>query len=554
MIGASVITTLPAVDEISGPPRSGPVADDVDRLVALQHEVRQLTSRLAAWVQAQLVQAVDDRRNDLRALRTELQDVLDERVLAVSSQAAQAEERADALAATVEAEAARSTAFEERVRAAVVRLTDSIDGRLAGVDGLRSELRASIDTSREEALNAFRIELQGVLDERLRDVDARASRAADGLVALTSSVEAEAARTEAFEERVRSVVSRLTESVEALASTSTSRHRDVEALGAELRAELAEQLRSALVGHDARLQAVEEKQGREAERAGELMEGRLSGLVEIRRAELDAVRAEMQAEMARQLSEARSQMAAAIAGANKRFVRAHEQLGARMDVVAERAAGSGQKVDGVAEAVSSYGGRVEALELRIQSNDERLAEVVEERVVEVVGSRDAEIQALRAEMQGALSTVVAQVRSEMAAGTADTDRRLGATEARVDERLAGLTDTITGVVQAQVAAAAERRDAGIAAAASAETGALAPLRSDVRLLQARVSELAEALEEVRPRRRATPPTPVGRKAVAAPKPTAPKASPSKSKSIASKSASAAKRQSRATKERPQKGQ
>ena len=49
---------------------------------ALEHEVRLLTSRLAGWVEAQLVQALDDRRQEMTALRSELLSTMDEQLTA----------------------------------------------------------------------------------------------------------------------------------------------------------------------------------------------------------------------------------------------------------------------------------------------------------------------------------------------------------------------------------------------------------------------------------------------------------------------------------------
>src|SRR4051794_6949867 len=56
---------------------AGPMAG-VDRRGALEPRVHGLTSRLASWVESQLVQALDDRRDDMTALRSELQAVVNE--------------------------------------------------------------------------------------------------------------------------------------------------------------------------------------------------------------------------------------------------------------------------------------------------------------------------------------------------------------------------------------------------------------------------------------------------------------------------------------------
>jgi len=72
-------------------------------------------------------------------------------------------------------------------------------------------------------------------------------------------------------------------------------------------------------------------------------------------------------------------------------------------------------------------------------------------------------------------------------------------------------------VRRKVAAVVEQVE-GMARTATSEAGTLAPLRSDLRLLQAQVAELADVLADLRPRRKA-PATPARR--VAAPAETAP---------------------------------
>ncbi|MDQ3640267.1 MAG: hypothetical protein M3450_02050, partial [Actinomycetota bacterium] len=112
-------------DVDAAPPGPNPAVGDADRLEALEQQVRQLTSRLAGWVEAQLVQALDDRRNDMKTLRSEMQVLLDEQRAAKAAKAAGG--------GSSPADVERLEALEQRVRAAMSRLSDSVEARLAEV-------------------------------------------------------------------------------------------------------------------------------------------------------------------------------------------------------------------------------------------------------------------------------------------------------------------------------------------------------------------------------------------------------------------------------------
>jgi len=714
------------VDEIGGPPqRVGAAPDDVDGRDALEHQVRQLMSRLAAWVEAQLVQAVDDRRNDLRVLRSELQAALNEqaagaraesaavltvairrlsvnqeqldqrledvagrsaaavagaaalsvaaaadagrlealehaldqgigrladsvkveladsadrrrsemeavraelseRLEGVERRAGRASEEVAVLSAAAEAEAARVLAFEEQLRAAVARLSDSVDARVGeslatGRAGVAADIVALTSTLEDQAARAGAFEervrtaivrltdsvdgrlveagearqaevdrLQAVLDERLAIVAGQiagqiAGQVAAGVAGVAASVEAESQRVNAFEEQVRSVISRLTDSVESLAAVSTTRPGEAEALRVGHEAALEERLRAQL---PAALTV------RLAAQVGELVDGRLNEIVERRRTEFDSLRVELQGALTEQLGEARSQIAAAVAGANKRFSAGLEQLSERMDALVQQVAGSGERVETVVGSVSSDGDRLEALELHTRRTDERLGQLVDAKLASMLtDDPEARTAALRAEIEGAAAAHLGELRAEIAAAAAATERKLVAAQEALEERMAGpaaqaeaaaaghdavaasvvadrgrverletrgrqseerLVKTIEArlaeataagaseiaalsaelvEVRSQVidAAAAQARKSGraqdqlkrslddvaarvddlgaaMAAASSAEKGALAPLRSDVRQLQAQVEELLKAQGDIRsPRRAATPP-------------------------------------------------
>jgi DNA anti-recombination protein RmuC len=157
------------VDDSAAPPRpAGTGPDDVDRLEALEHQVRQLMSRLAGWVEAQLVQALDDRRNDLKALRAELQLVLDEQLAGVRAETAsvlsvathridvgqeQLTERLEVVAGrAAEAAAARAAASVGPVDGErLQRLEQQVGSRLDGVAArVEAELAEAAERRRAE--------------------------------------------------------------------------------------------------------------------------------------------------------------------------------------------------------------------------------------------------------------------------------------------------------------------------------------------------------------------------------------------------------------------
>jgi len=247
------------------------------------------------------------------------------------------------------------------------------------------------------------------------------------------------------------------------------------------------------------------------------------------------------------------------------------------------------QIDTLQETVTSDGRRLEALEVHTRRTDARLGEVVDAKLSEQAARRGAELEDTQAQLRAALDAHMAETRTEVTLALGDgrqeliegaarleqrqsaldrqaertvadlnalsasvesamrkAEDRLGRTvqaklaelEAIVAQAAAGREETAAGVasmsrkvarvqdqVQKKVAAVTDQMDALVMAAAK-EAGTLAPLRSDLRLLQGQVSELAEAVDEVRPRRKA--PAPPARKAPApparkAPAPTARKA-------------------------------
>src|SRR4051812_28330673 len=89
-------------------PRAVAATAGADRIEVLEEQVRQLTSRLAGWVEAQLVQALDDRRQEMEALRSELQAVVDEQFAGVRAEAGSVRSAQGELSERLDAMAARS--------------------------------------------------------------------------------------------------------------------------------------------------------------------------------------------------------------------------------------------------------------------------------------------------------------------------------------------------------------------------------------------------------------------------------------------------------------
>jgi len=438
--------------------RTAPVSHKLDRLEALERQVRQLMSRLASWVESELVQAVEDRRGDLRALRMELQTTLEEqaasaraegasvltvavrrlstnqeelldRLETVYGHASRSAEAVTALSASVEDEAARVLAFEEQVRAVVARLGESLDGRLAdaatGRQGEIGHLQGEI--------GRLRAEVRALLDERLLPVAEQANQAIEAVAAMASSMEDRTAHTEAFEERLRAAVNRLTESVDS----------------------------------------------------------RFAEATKVRRSELQTVRAEVGSQVD--------------ASRDTAMLAFRVELGVALDeAVQSVAAQAGHATDAVtamSASLESEALRAEAFEDRTRTAMAQLADSVDARVATAARDSMAELDTLRmtldewvtervdvkvAEARLNVQSELAALTDELASIRADAAASSAAQAKSPAPELASLESGLEGVAR-QV----EELDAAMAAAASAETGALAPLRSDVRQLQAQVADLSE---------------------------------------------------------------
>ena len=598
-----------------GPPTSD--GGEVDRLEALEEQVRQLATRLAGWVEAQLVQAVDTRRADMRALRSEILTSVDAR-LAETSQPRGTDEVP-----------ARIEGFEQRVKAAMGRLTDSVETRLAETTAareselaaLRSALGDRLDRlERDEAaagesLAALRLSsraaaertealeqqvraavgrLEKSLESRVDGLVLQLAAATDGVAALQAEADAGPARAELLEQRVRSAMGRLAESVEArlsevvaarpaeLAGVRTELERGLALQATELRTEIetvAAATRARASQVQERLDAVEQLHRDADQRAATMVEAKLAEVVDRRRTEMATLRHDLEEALTQQVREARTEIGTAVADAHRRFVVSVDQLDERMTRATEQAAAAHAAVAGVGalpEEVASDGRRIEALEEHTRRTDARLGELVEaklaevaaERVREMADARDqlrASVDAHLADTRAEVAFTLAEGRTEVAAGTHRVEEAVAAVEAlgakvdeavraRLDELEKAAADVADGRAELAAAVAAlERRaaetreEAGAAVAAldrraaeaeervrrqvddlavqvaalvrtaSTEGGVLAPLRSDIRMLQAQVTELSETVAELRPRRKvaAAPALSPARKTVAA---------------------------------------
>ncbi len=590
--------------------QSGSAPGQLARLDALEAQLRHLTSRLADWVEAQLTQSVEDRRAELRALRAELLETVDGRTVA-SPGGGDAEEVATRIAA-----------FEQRVKAAMGRLTDSMEARLAvttagrssEIDALRSSIADRLDTleraeaSAAESLAALRLSarattertdgleqqtkaavarLEKAVDARLQAVVAQVTAAADGVVALQAEAGAGPARAELLEQRVRSAMGRLAESVEArLAEVTAERPGQLAGVRAEL--ERAMELQAGELRTEIETVAsVTRSRATQVDDRLDDMERRLTAMVEVQR---ETLRQELEATLVETLREARTEIATSVADAHRRFVVSVDELDERMTLVTAQTAAAEATVarlEALPDAVASDGRRIEALEEHTRRTDARLAELVDAKLAELASERLVEMAAtrdqLRQSVDAHLTDVRAEVaftlgegRAEVAAGTKRVEEALAAVgtlgasiessrqeaearlthavQVRLDELEKAAAEVSEGRAEVAAAVAALDRRAAEAEAkvrgqvdelavqvaalvktASTEGGTLAPLRSDIRMLQERLSELAETVDQLRPRRKAAAPVKKAVRRAAPPAPAAP------AKKVAAKKVPAAKK-------------
>ena len=572
------------MDEAGG--SHGPAASDageVDRLEALEEQVRQLATRLAGWVEAQLVQAVDTRRADMRALRSEILSSVDSRLAETSESRG-----TDDVPARIEG-------FEQRVKAAMGRLTDSVETRLAETTAARESelaaLRAALgdrldrlerdEAAAGESVAALRLasraaaertealeqqvraavsRLEKSLEARVDGLVLQVAAATDSVTALQADADAGPARAELLEQRVRSAMGRLAESVEArlaevvaarpaeLAGVRTELERALALQATELRTEIetvAAATRARATQIQERLDAVEQLHRDADQRFAAMVEAKLAEVVDRRRTELETLRRDVEEAVTQQVREARTEIGTAVADAHRRFVVSVDQLDERMTTVTEQAAAAHAavaRVEALPDEVASDGRRIEALEEHTRRTDARLGELVDAKLAELAAERMREMtnarDQLRASVDAHLTDTRAEVaftlaegRTEVAASTKRLEEAVGqiealgakadqAVRARLDELEKVAADVADGraEVAAAVAAldrrAAEAEDrvrrqvddlagqvAALVRTASTEGGVMAPLRSDIRMLQVQVTELSETLAELRPRRK-----------------------------------------------------
>lgn len=520
--------------------RAGPEPVDVDRLEALEQQVRQLTSRLAGWVEAQLVRAMEDRHNDLKAVRSELQ-AMEERLARARAEAA-----SSTPAATTPAGASSTEAMEQRVRQAMSRLTDSVETRLAEAaaarrseaEALQRELEARFDerlldagsrSSSGMAVVQDRLAQQtAALAERLEEVARQAGATAIGVSAVTSEMASATSRTDAFEQRVKSAMGRLTDLVETrLAESSATLQGELD----RFRVELGER----------------------------------------RLTELDSAKGALEGSFGDQLRDARTQIGTAVDAAHKRLMLLQEQLDARVDQVAGHATSAVASVEALATSAASAEARLDGLEVQARRTDAKLRELVEERFAGLAAERTDELARFRAGLEEAMAAQLGRVRAEVSSALGDTSKALAAGASQLGRNRAELQAALAARVEGARAELAEMLDAArkelaagtaqldvrhaslavqsaevvagfeaqaklastvaalsriaertdeharksveelaarldelanaMARTASIESGTLAPLRSDMYALQAQVAELADAVAELPSKRK-----------------------------------------------------
>ncbi len=578
------VGTLSPVEERAEAPT------DVDRLEVLEQQVRQLTSRLAGWVEAQLVQALEDRRNDMKALRTELQVVLNEQLAGFRAESAsvlsvttrrlevaqeQLSERLDAVAERAASPGAASTVSEGQLREELEALRSEVRGSLAEApsrgtrivpadDGLEQRVRAamsrlseSVESKLAEVTTARRAELDE-LRERLDDAARQAATASAGVQALRGEIDSRASGMEALEQRARTAMGRLSDSVETrLADLEGTRRAELDGLRAELQKALAQQgselrtevttastaLRARVGQVQERIDGLEDQQRDADDRIGRMVEAKLAEVGDLRAAEREQMKSELEESLAAQMRDARTDIGTVVADAHRRFLDSVERLDEQMAAATRQAQAA---IAGV-EVVRDAPARIESLEEHARRSDAHLTELVEAKLDELAAERLADLDEFRAQLRGALDAHLAETRADVSAAVGEGRQELAAGAARLErqetalaeagerlndsveaklveldgvaERLLKAQDEMAAVVASAGDTATQARDevqaglknlgaqvdaiaAATAKAAFAEEGALAPVRSDVRMLQVQVAELAQLVGELRPRPKA----------------------------------------------------
>jgi chaperonin cofactor prefoldin len=520
-----------------GPP--GAVAADLDRLEALEDQLRHMASRLAGWVEAQLARSVDDRRAEFDALRAEVLESVEARVSGIPAAGGTPVAVDPGAGAWVEA-------FEQRVKAAVGRLNDSVETRLAEtttaraaeLDALRSAFADRLDrleregaataeslgalllSSRanaertaalEEQAKAAVARLEQSVDARTEALVAQVAAANDAVAALQAEAGAGPARADLLEQRVRSAMGRLAESVEArLAEAAAARAGDLASVRADLEAQ-ADDLRTEIetVASAARarasqaldrLDAVEAREREAGDRLEAMVEAKLVEVVERRRAEFDALRRDVEESVALQVSEARTEISTVVADAHRRFVVSVDGLEERMVAVSEQSAAAQAavaRVEAMPEAVVSDGRRIEALEEHTRRTDARLSDLVDAKLAERAADRLAEIAGVRDQLRTSVDAHLADIRAEVAFTLGEGRAEVAAATNRVDE--AAATVGALGAALENSLREAERsraddtqaRQYGLAVVAAEAAEGRAELREQLDALAAQVAALAK---------------------------------------------------------------
>ncbi|MDQ6727515.1 MAG: hypothetical protein M3066_15295, partial [Actinomycetota bacterium] len=469
-------------DRAELPLRPGADTDDQDRLEVLEHQVRQLMSRLATWVESQLVQAVDDRRSDLRALRSELQAALNEQVAGVRAESAsvltvavrrlsvnheELAERLDdvtgrsaeavagvaALSLATVADTGRLEAIEHQLSQRIARLTDSV----------QTQLVDSADRRRSQ-LDAMRAELEAALGEQVTGAARQAEQVAAQVAVLSAEAQAEGARTEAFEDRLRAAMTRLSESLEArLRDAAGLRLAELDALRLQLHTVIEERVEqshaagNSMIGSVVeRLEGVVGQASQAAEAVAALAvsvgagDARVAGLEEKVRTAVVGLQETVDARLAESVSGRRVEVEALRAELHALRTELQRLLDDRLRPVADRASEAAAGLAAVSAAVQAETERTEAFEGRVRAAVVRITESLAGRQAEVDGlreeraavdaGRDAALDALRAELQAAVDERFGAVSSAVDADAA----RQEALEERLRGAISRLTESVDG--------------------------------------------------------------------------------------------------------------
>jgi chromosome segregation ATPase len=224
-----------------------------------------------------------------------------------------------------------------------------------------------------------------------------------------------------------------------------------------------------------RIGALEEHTRRTDARLTDLVEAKLAELATERIAELDEFRSQLRTALDAHLTETRADVTSAVDELREELAAGAARLDRREAAMTEAMESA---ADELRRHVAAGEARLVEREAALFEAEERMSQSIEAKLVELDGVAER----------------LLKTQDEVAASVGVAERRANHALEQVQTGLKILGEQFDTVATAT------------ARAAFAEEGALAPVRSDVRLLRTQLAELAEAVAELRPRPKTPLPT------------------------------------------------